>query len=478
MTTTVSASDFTLAAGAVQTQIGDSAIFVSSTSNLYGPSLTLAGTLAVSPDPALAGAGVIRGVEVAGYGSFFQDATIHVTQTGIVRVDTAGAAYAVGYGIYATSWSPRVVNDGLVRVASHSGATGIAQGTIEDQDPAPSVLNNGHVVVTSDQQAEGVSLQGGKFENHGQVEVTGTGAVTGVRFAQHDSSFINTGEIRVVDLSGGGQGVGVYFSSNITHTLLATPHDIGIWRNDGVIAADVALKIVQSTIMNAQVFENTGQMLGAVQADLGRQTLVNSGVIQGAVDLGGDNDVYDGHLGSASGMVAGGAGADSLAGGAMFDSLQGNMGDDTLDGGQGDDWVVGGKDNDSLSGGAGGDVVWGNLGNDTQDGGDGNDQVRGGQGDDSITGGAGNDFVSGDRGADTIAGGSGADTFHGSQDAGIDRVVDFNLAEGDRVQLDPGTTYALMQVGADTVLDMGGGHQMILVGVSMASLPPGWIFGT
>jgi len=42
--------------------------------------------------------------------------------------------------------------------------------------------------------------------------------------------------------------------------------------------------------------------------------------------------------------------------------------------------------------------------------------------------------------------------------------------------LDPGTTYTLGQVGADTVIDMGGGHQMILVGVQLAGLTPGWIF--
>jgi hypothetical protein len=33
------------------------------------------------------------------------------------------------------------------------------------------------------------------------------------------------------------------------------------------------------------------------------------------------------------------------------------------------------------------------------------------------------------------------------------------------------------QVGADTVINMTGGGQMILVGVSMSSLTPGWIFG-
>jgi Ca2+-binding RTX toxin-like protein len=188
----------------------------------------------------------------------------------------------------------------------------------------------------------------------------------------------------------------------------------------------------------------------------------------------GGNDTIN--AGDGVNYIRGDEGDDQLTGGADFDDINGNMGNDTVSTGAGDDYAVGGKDNDMLFGEAGADVVWGNLGNDTQDGGDGNDQVRGGQGDDTITGGAGNDFVSGDRGNDTIAGGAGADIFHGSQDAGIDRVVDFNLAEGDRVMLDPGTTYSLLQAGADTVLDMGGGHQMILVGIPMASLTASSIF--
>jgi Ca2+-binding RTX toxin-like protein len=170
-------------------------------------------------------------------------------------------------------------------------------------------------------------------------------------------------------------------------------------------------------------------------------------------------------------------GDDYLIGAAGFDDINGNQGNDTVSGGAGDDYAVGGKDNDLLFGDAGTDVVWGNLGNDTCVGGDGADQVRGGQGNDVIFGGAGNDFMSGDRGDDTVVGGSGADIFHGSQDAGIDRVIDFSLAEGDRVQLDPGTTYNLAQIGADTVINMGGGHQMILVGIQLSTLPGGWIYG-
>ncbi len=174
--------------------------------------------------------------------------------------------------------------------------------------------------------------------------------------------------------------------------------------------------------------------------------------------------------------LRGGEGDDRIVGGAAFDDINGNMGSDTLSGGLGADWVVGGKDNDLQAGDAGDDIVWGNLGADTLDGGDGADQVRGGQGDDVVRGGPGDDYVSGDRGSDTIVGGSGADVFHTFGEAGLDRVLDFSVAEHDRVMLDPGVSYSVMQIGADTVITMGGGGQMVLVGVDMASLPSGWIF--
>ncbi len=237
----------------------------------------------------------------------------------------------------------------------------------------------------------------------------------------------------------------------------------------------------------AQQINGVGNVIGGQVNDL----LVGSahgGSMDGrggddAVIGGAGNDTLNG--GTGNDLVIGGDGQnylrgddgdDFIQGGAGFDDINGNMGNDTAHGDLGDDWVVGGKDQDALFGDAGNDIVWGNLGNDTCDGGDGNDQVRGGQGDDSVSGGAGNDYVSGDRGNDTISGGAGADLFHGSQDAGIDRVIDFHVSEGDRVMLDPGTTYTVSQQGADTVIDMGGGNQMILVGVQMSTLPNGWIF--
>ena len=205
----------------------------------------------------------------------------------------------------------------------------------------------------------------------------------------------------------------------------------------------------------------------------GADSIVGSGAADTLRGYAG-NDVIRG--GDGLNYLRGDEGDDSIVGGTGFDDINGNMGNDTCVSGGGDDWVVGGRDNDSLQGSDGANLVYGNLGSDTCDGGAGNDIVRGGQENDVVRGGAGADYVSGDKGDDTVSGGAGADQFHSFGDAGLDRVLDFSLAEGDRVRLDPGTTYTVAQSGADTVVSMNGGGQVVLVGVSMASLTGDWIF--
>ena len=59
---------------------------------------------------------------------------------------------------------------------------------------------------------------------------------------------------------------------------------------------------------------------------------------------------------------------------------------------------------------------------------------------------------------------------------GLTKVLDFNYAQGDRVELDPGTTFSASQVGADTVITVSSGGQMDLVGVTLSSLASDWIF--
>ena len=191
------------------------------------------------------------------------------------------------------------------------------------------------------------------------------------------------------------------------------------------------------------------------------------------------NESLDG--GAGNDALFGGDGTDTLSGHAGSNLLQGNQGDDVLTAESGADTIYGGQGDDMIATGLGaageaGDFAQGNKGADTLSGGAGADSLLGGQGNDSIQGGAGADFVSGDRGADTMTGGAGADIFHVTADGSVDRITDFHLAEGDRVQIDPGMTFQLMQQGADTVVTLGGGGSVVLVGVDMSTLHGDWIF--
>lgn len=259
----------------------------------------------------------------------------------------------------------------------------------------------------------------------------------------------------------------------LTGAGLAGPVSVGLNLQSGDnvkidVVGGTAIKLSASAVVSGPVTLIEG---------LGARGLALTAAGGGFHDVqgGGGGDTLTG--GSGQNYLRGNAGADSVVGGVGFDDINGNMGNDTGSGGLGNDWVVGGKDDDLMFGDAGDDLVYGNLGNDTCDGGDGNDIVRGGQNDDVVRAGAGADFVSGDLGNDTLSGGAGADTFNTFAETGLDRVLDFSRAEGDRVQLAPGTQFTVAQVGADTVISMTGGGQMILVGVQMGTLSDGWIFG-
>lgn len=195
-----------------------------------------------------------------------------------------------------------------------------------------------------------------------------------------------------------------------------------------------------------------------------------------SIDGGAGSDTIDGGSGGRN-QLFGGDGADSILGGADFDAINGNKGDDVIDGGSGGaDWLLGGQGDDRITAHAGDVILNGNLGADTINGGPGADALRGGQGDDLLNGGDGADQLFGDRGNDQMSGGAGADVFHFAVAGGIDRILDFNAAEGDRIQLDGAPAYTVAQSGANTVINVGsGGDQLILVGVQSTTLAAGSI---
>ncbi len=60
--------------------------------------------------------------------------------------------------------------------------------------------------------------------------------------------------------------------------------------------------------------------------------------------------------------------------------------------------------------------------------------------------------------------------------AGDRLVLDFDYAGGDRVRIEGGTSYTVSQIGANTLVDLGNGDVMTLIGVQANTLPAGWIF--
>ncbi len=92
---------------------------------------------------------------------------------------------------------------------------------------------------------------------------------------------------------------------------------------------------------------------------------------------------------------------------------------------------------DALAGGAGADTHSGLAGADTLSGAGGADTLLGGSGADRLDGGAGDDLLAGGGSADTITGGAGADRIvflNLTTDRG-DRIIDFDAAAGDRVDI-------------------------------------------
>jgi len=213
------------------------------------------------------------------------------------------------------------------------------------------------------------------------------------------------------------------------------------------------------------------------------EDLLIGGLGNDSLDAGADSDT-----------ATGGIGDDTVLGGMGDDLLFGGNGLDLVDGGRNNDSVAGNLGADTLRGDTGDDALYGGGQNDLLEGGDGNDSLAGGFGEDRLSGGRGNDVIlsrsdagepeiAQDPGAprvypddlaadDTLSGGAGADLFrfelvvgapaevaaaHANRDGwinwggvtgendgfhdhwvdgiGTDIITDFNLAEGDRIQI-------------------------------------------
>jgi Ca2+-binding RTX toxin-like protein len=219
---------------------------------------------------------------------------------------------------------------------------------------------------------------------------------------------------------------GVLTAADVAITAAGT-----LWLNNG---GTIMNRLFLDLGANGPGTEGRYAVTGSSYAD----KIVNSGRIEGIVDLGGGDDLFDGRLGLIQGAAAGADGDDTLLSGAAAE---------TLLGGEGQDWLDGGDGADSLSGGAGANQVFAGSGNDSITSEDGDDKLNGEAGDDWLQSDRGNDSLSGGDGADTLTGGDGDDTLAGG--AGDDLLE----AWDDRDQASGGD-------GNDTISAWGGGDRL------------------
>jgi Ca2+-binding RTX toxin-like protein len=153
-------------------------------------------------------------------------------------------------------------------------------------------------------------------------------------------------------------------------------------------------------------------------------------------------------------------------------------GDLTAFGGGGNDRIYGGTGNDRLFGEAGDDEIYGGLGAAHLSGGQGKDLLVAGSGRQVLDGGSGNDTLRDGAGETIITGGTGADTFvFGQGSGGADKVLDLNIArdhiriEGIAGLADAGAVVdRMMDLGGSTLIDLGQGHSVLLMGVDTEHL--------
>jgi Ca2+-binding RTX toxin-like protein len=163
--------------------------------------------------------------------------------------------------------------------------------------------------------------------------------------------------------------------------------------------------------------------------------------------------------------------------------------------------LIGNGSANQLWGGLGNDVLQGNGGNDRLFAEDGLDNIDGGVGDDWLDGGAGVDTLLGRAGDDTLVGGLGKDTLTGGTGADIfafragdttlnsashDRIADFSLIDGDRIDLTfldgslPVGRYAEASISSSNFTDARTAAASLVTGPNqvafIAGATDGWVF--
>jgi hypothetical protein len=349
-----------------------------------------------------------------------------------------------------------VVNSGSMTIQGAGPVNGVY-----DWNPSPGGvfqnLSGGTFSVSSSGgAATGVTLvYGYEFDNAGQITVSAATSGVGLTYGAftHGNTIINSGSITVTGASSTGISVNTYYG--------VTPVSL---TNSGTITAQVAIQYA-GTSAN---LNNTGVLNGAVDLNGANDVVINTGTINGAVNLGNGNENLYSHTGAINGVITVGSGSSIITLGAENNTVDLAAGTHIVDAG-------GGANTVSYAGATSGVHVSLGLQGLAQSTGVGTDTLFNFQ---TLVGSSYNDTLEGGGSvSSTLTGGLGADTFVFAPGDGQVTVTDFSPGQGDVVDLshEPGlqtladVLAASSQQGADTVITFGS-DTLRLQNVSVSSL--------
>ena len=408
-----------------------------------------------------------------------------------VTISAGGSIIAESEGVRMEGEYNGVVNHGSITSHDYTGVTLIGDYS--------SVVNTGSIV-----GATGIYMPGtGAFiNNSGTIQSEFYAAViigdlAGQQSTLRNSGVISTGSIESSAVIGGiGNNTVVNSGSILGNVDLGIGNDLFDNRG-GHVSGEVRggdgddTYIVDSAATQIVEIGNQGTdlVLSTVSYNLGAN--FENLELLGNDALTGWGNYLDNELigNDVANVLRGMGGEDTIYGAGGDDLIYGGRGHDTIYSGNGDDRVYGGIDND---------LLFGNDGNDNLLGEEGTDRLFGGDGNDSLLGGANNDNLNGDAGADTLEGGSGfdrlvggagddeltgdfnADTFIFSGNFDNDTITDFDANNDfEKIQLSGVSSIVdfadlvanhMTQVGADVLIDAGGGNTITLLNVNIGDL--------
>ncbi len=353
--------------------------------------------------------------------------------------------------------NPAFINSGSIfAIAEENNAIAVYSGSVR-QTFVNSGLIAAQATATDDPStsggAQGIRLNNGGYvvnQASGRILVEGESLAIGVYLGRgnhpafdYGPEVNNAGLIQAVSTGPGVRSIGIYVVNLAIDNI---PMETMSIVNSGTIRANIAIyapsdKIEETNastwLTNTQTVTNeaSGRIEGDIMLFRGHDVVVNRGTIQGLIDLGEDNDLFDGSGGTVIGTVLGGMGNDTLIGGNGDVVFRGGFGDDVLTGGGGNDMLAGDFGDDTIVGGTGNDGLYGGLGNDTLRT-SGGDIAWGGLDDDLIeTGDYSFAEIRGGAGIDRWAMAAGARGFDLSAVAATGRVseIDVIVSGGDKL---------------------------------------------